>query len=67
MDGRFRYSGLKEAAPGDYGICFWMRRSLIVCGVGLAVGALRFQLLVAERMVVGRRIGESRAHHHTAF
>jgi hypothetical protein len=22
VDGRFRYSGLKEAAPGDYGICF---------------------------------------------
>jgi hypothetical protein len=27
-EGRFRYSGLKEAAPGDYGICFSMRRSL---------------------------------------
>ena len=28
MEGRFRYCGLKEAAPGDYGICFSMRRSL---------------------------------------
>jgi hypothetical protein len=25
--GRFRYSDLKEAAPGDYGICIWMSRS----------------------------------------
>ena len=29
MLGRFRYSDLKEAAPGDYGICFSMRRSLL--------------------------------------
>ena len=28
MEGRCRYSDLKEAAPGDYGICFSMRRSL---------------------------------------
>jgi hypothetical protein len=28
VKGRFRYSDLKEAAPGDYGICFSMRRSL---------------------------------------
>ena len=27
MKGRFRYSDLKEAAPGDYGICIWMSRS----------------------------------------
>ena len=24
---RFRYSDLKEAASGDYGICIWMSRS----------------------------------------
>jgi hypothetical protein len=24
VKGRFRYSDLKEAAPGDYGICIWM-------------------------------------------
>ena len=24
--GRFRYSDLKEAAPGDYGTCIWMSR-----------------------------------------
>ena len=27
VKGRFRYSDLKEAAPGDYGICIWMSRS----------------------------------------
>ena len=39
MEGRFRYSDLKEAAPGDYGICIPMSRSLIVCEMALAVGA----------------------------
>ena len=24
--GRFRYSDLKEAAPGNYGVCMWMSR-----------------------------------------
>jgi hypothetical protein len=38
---------------------------VVVCEVALAVGALAFQLLVAERMVVGVR--ESGAHNHTAF
>jgi len=27
VKGRFRYSDLKEAAPGDYGVCIWMSRS----------------------------------------
>jgi len=40
---------------------------LIVCEVAVAVGALRFQLVVAERMVVGRRIGESGSHNNSAF
>ena len=39
----------------------------VVCGVGLAVGALPFQLLVAERIVVGRHVAESGVHHQTAF
>ena len=39
----------------------------VVCEVALAVGALPFQLLVAERMVVGRHVRESGAHNHTAF
>jgi len=28
VEGRFRYSDLKEAAPGDYGICIRMNRPL---------------------------------------
>jgi hypothetical protein len=35
---------------------------LIVREVDVAVGALWFQLLMAERMGVGRRIGDSEAH-----
>ena len=27
VEGRFRYSDLKEAASGDYGICIWMSGS----------------------------------------
>ena len=40
---------------------------LILCGYAIAVRALGFQLRIAERMVMGRRIGESGAHHPTAF
>ena len=40
---------------------------LIVREVDVVVGALWFQLLMAERMVMGRCIGESGAHSHTAF
>ena len=67
MDGRFRYSGLKEAAPVGLWDLFLDEAVAVVCGVDLAVGALPFQLLVAERMVVGRHVRESGAHNHTAF
>ena len=40
---------------------------LIVREVDVAVGAPWFQLLMVERMVIGRCIGESRAHNHAAF
>ena len=40
---------------------------VVVCGVAPAVGVLSFQLLVAERMVVRRHVGESRAHNHAAL
>ena len=40
---------------------------VVVYDVALAVGALPFQLLVAERIVVGWHVGESGVHHHTAF
>ena len=40
---------------------------VVVCEMALAIGALLFQLLVAERMVVGRHLRGSGARHHTAF
>jgi len=40
---------------------------VIVGEVAIALGALPFELLVAERMVVGRHVRESGAHNHTAF
>jgi len=67
VDGRFRYSGLKEAAPGGLWDLFLDEAVAVACGVDLAVGALAFQLLVAERMVVGRHVGESGVQHQTAF
>ena len=40
---------------------------LMVGEVDVAVGALWFQLLMAERMVMGRRIEESGAHNRTGL
>ena len=42
MSGRFRYSDLKEAAPGDYGICIWMSRSWSFASVPLRSECLGF-------------------------
>ena len=67
MKGRFRYSDLKEAAPGGLWALYLDELVLIVGEVDVAVGALWFQLLMAERMVMGRRIEESGAHNHAAF
>ena len=66
--GRSRYSDLKEAAPRSslWGL-FVDQPVLIVCEVAVAVGALRFQLVIAGRMVAGRRIGEAESHNNTAF
>jgi hypothetical protein len=40
---------------------------VLIVGEVDVVGALWFQLLMAERIVMGRRIEESGAHNHTAF
>ncbi len=40
VEGRFRYSDLKEASPGDYGICIPMSRWLSFAGWRLL--SLRF-------------------------
>jgi len=64
VNGRFRYSDLKEAAPrGSLWGLYLDEPVLIVCEVGVAVGALRFQLVIALRMVVGRHLGESELHN----
>jgi hypothetical protein len=42
VEGRFRYSDLKEAAPRDYGICIWMRRSWSFASVPLRSVRLGF-------------------------
>jgi hypothetical protein len=42
VEGRFRYSDLKEAAPGDYGICIWMSRSRSFASVPLRSERLGF-------------------------
>jgi hypothetical protein len=65
--GRFRYGDLKEAAPGGLWDLFLDEAVVVLCEMALAVSSLPFQLLVAERMVVGRHVGESGAHHHTTF
>jgi hypothetical protein len=67
-EGRFRYSDLKEAAPrGSLWGLYLDEPVLIVCEVGVAVGALRFQLVIALRMVVGRHLGESELDNNRAF
>ena len=67
VEGRFRYSDLKEAAPAGLWDLYPDERVVVVCEMALAVGALPFQLLVAERVVGGRHVRGSGAHHHTAF
>jgi hypothetical protein len=66
--GRFRYSDLKEAAPrvslwGLYG----EEPVPIVCEVSVAVGALRFQLVIALRMVVGGALESLNCTSNRAF
>jgi hypothetical protein len=56
-----------EGSPGGLWDLYLDEPVLIVREVDVVVGALWFQLLMAERMVMGRCIGESGAHNHTAF
>src|SRR5271169_7007327 len=61
--GALQIQRLEGSRPGGLWDLFLDEAVAVVCGVGLAVGALPFQLLVAERMVVGRPVGESGVHH----
>jgi hypothetical protein len=65
--GALQIQRLEGSLPGGLWDLFLDEAVVVVCEVALAVGALRFQLWVAERMVVGRHVGESGAHHPTTF
>ena len=65
--GALQIQRLEGSRPGGLWDLFLDEAVVVVCAVALAVGALPFQLLVAERMVVGRHVGESGVHHQTAF
>ena len=65
--GALQIQRLEGSRPGGLWDLFLDGAVVVVCEVAFAVGGLRFQLLVAERMVVGLHVGESGAHHHTAF
>ena len=66
-EGALQIQRLEGSRPGGLWGLYLDEPVLIVREVDVAVGALWFQLLMAERMVMGRCIGESRAHGHTAF
>ena len=65
--GALQIQRLEGSRPGGLWDLFLDEAVVVVCEVALAVGALPFQLLMAERMVVGRHVGESGRHHHTTF
>jgi hypothetical protein len=58
---------LEGSRPGGLWDLFLDKAVVVACEVAPAIGVLLFQLLVAERMVVGRHVREWGAHHHTAF
>jgi hypothetical protein len=66
VEGRFRYSDLKEAGPGGLWDLYLDEPVLIVCMFAFAVRALGLQLRVAQRRGVGRRMGECESQYHTA-
>jgi hypothetical protein len=66
VEGRFRYSDLKEAAAGLWDL-YLDGAVLIVCEFAVAVRALGFQERVAERAGVGKSSRESESRHDTAF
>jgi hypothetical protein len=65
--GALQIQRLEGSRPGGLWDLFLDEAVVVVCGVAPAVGVLSFQLLVAERMVVRRHVGESRAHNHAAL
>ncbi len=66
-EGALQIQRLEGSRPGGLWDLYLDEPVLIVCEFAVAVRALGFQQRVAERMGVGRRIGASESHHHTAF
>ena len=66
-EGALQIQRLEGSRPWGLWDLFLDEAVIVVCEMTLAVGALPFQLLVAERMVVGRHVGESGAHHFSTF
>jgi len=65
--GALQIQRLEGSRPGGLWDLYPDEPVVVVCEMALAVGGLPFQLLVVERMVVGRHVRESGAHHRTAF
>ncbi len=59
MSGALQIQRLEGSRPGGLWDLFLDEAVVVDCEVALAVDALPCQLLVAERMVVGRHVGES--------
>ena len=65
--GALQIQRLEGCRPGGLLDLYPDEPVVVVWEMALAVGALPFQLLVAERMAVGRHLREFGARHHTAF
>ncbi len=65
--GALQIQRLEGSRPGGLWGLFLDEAVVVVFEVAPGVGVVLFQLLVAERMVVRRHVGESRAHNHTAL
>ena len=65
--GALQIQRLEGSRPGELWDLYLDEPVLIVCEFAVAVRALGFEWRVAERIRVGRRIGESGSQHHTAF
>ena len=58
---------LEGSRPGGLWGLYLDESVVVVCEVALVVGALRFQWVGAERVAMGRQVGEPGLHNRTAF
>jgi hypothetical protein len=66
-EGALQIQRLEGSRPGGLWGLYPDEPVLIVREFEVAVGALWFELLMAEKMVIGRCIGEPCAHNHIGF